>query len=87
MKLIKFSAIWCPACLIMNSRYYKLQKEYNYDITDYDYDTDTNKVEEYHIGSTLPVVMIEDDDHNELERIVGEISEKKLRQIIERRLS
>ena len=37
MKLIKISAMWCPSCLIMNSRINKYLIDKNVEVIDYDY--------------------------------------------------
>ena len=81
MKVVKISAIWCPACLIMNNRINKLKDKYNLDIIEYDYDIDEDKIEEYSVGKTLPV-MIFIKDNVEVKRLIGEISEKKLEEEI-----
>ena len=81
MKMIKFSAVWCPACLIMNNRVNKIRNKYNLDIIDYDYDIDEDEVEKYNIGKILPV-MIFMKDNIEVKRLIGEISEKKLEEEI-----
>lgn len=84
MKIIKIGAIWCPACLIMTPRWNKLKIKYNLDITEYDYDIDEDIIKEYNIGKILPVVIIFDKNNQELERLIGEISENKLESIIEK---
>jgi len=81
MKVVKISAIWCPACLIMNNRINKLKDKYNLDIIEYDYDIDEDMIEEYSVGKTLPV-MIFIKDNVEVKRLIGEISEKKLEEEI-----
>lgn len=83
MQLLKFSAIWCPACLIMNNRYNQIQEKYKLNITEYDYDLNQEEVTKYQIGKTLPVVIIVDEKGQEIKRIVGELSLKKLEQQIE----
>ena len=82
MKLIKFSALWCPSCLIMNGRVNKIVDEYNLEYIEYDYDVDTNKVEEYKVGDILPVIILEN-NNKEVARIIGEKSEKELKKIVE----
>ncbi len=82
MKLIKISSVWCPSCLIMNSRYNELVKNYNLDIEEYDYDMDIDVVEKYKIGDILPVVIVMDNEQ-ELTRIIGEKSQKELNKIFE----
>lgn len=82
MKLIKFSALWCPSCLIMNGRVNKIVDEYNLEYIEYDYDIDESKVEEYKVGDILPVIIIENND-KEVIRIIGEKTEKELKRILE----
>ena len=82
MKLIKFSALWCPSCLIMNGRVNKIVDEYNLEYIEYDYDIDEEKVEEYKVGDILPVIIIEN-NAKEVIRIIGEKSEKELKRILE----
>lgn len=81
MKVVKISAIWCPACLIMNNRINKIKDKYNLDIIEYDYDIDEEEIEKYNVGKTLPVMIFIKDDV-EIKRLVGEISDKKLEQEI-----
>ena len=58
MKIIKFNAIWCPGCLVMKSRWKKVCNEIpDLDITNYDYDIDTDMVKKYNIGKILPVTI------------------------------
>lgn len=82
MKALKFTAVWCPSCLIMHSRYQKIEEEYGFDVYEYDYDFDSEKIEEYNIGDTLPVYILLDENDNELVRIIGEKKEEELRKII-----
>ena len=82
MKLIKFSALWCPSCLIMNGRINKIINKYNLKCVEYDYDIDTDKVDTYKVGDILPVIIIEN-NNKELTRIIGEKSEKELDKILE----
>lgn len=83
MKVIKFGAIWCPACLVMRPRYNKVLSNYDdIEVIEYDYDIDNDMVKDYNIGKLLPEVIFMDDDDNELERIVGEVSIKKIEEIV-----
>lgn len=81
MKIIKFSALWCPACLIMNNRINKIANKYNIEIIEYDYDIDENKKEEYNINNILPVIILQKEG-KEVKRLIGELSENKLEQEI-----
>ena len=77
MRLIKISAIWCPACLVMNNRLNKILKNYEIDVIDYDYDVDDEMISKYNIDKILPVLIFEKDGE-EVKRLIGEISEKQL---------
>ena len=47
------------------------------EVEEYDYDIDTDKVEELNVGKTLPVLIF-NKDNIEVKRLIGEISEKQL---------
>ena len=79
MKIINISAMWCPSCLLMKKRFKNIMNDYqNLEIIYLDYDIDYLLVEKYRIGKILPVVIFIDDNGIELERLVGEQSEKML---------
>ena len=79
MKIIKIGAIWCPGCLVMKKVWKSILNDYsNLDITELDYDMDSEEVSKYNPGKVLPVVIFLDDDR-ELERLIGEQSEDTLR--------
>jgi len=83
VKLIRFGAIWCPACLIMRPRYNKVLEEYSdIESIEYDYDIDSDMVEKYNVGKLLPEVIVLDNNDNELGRIIGELPEKKLNEVV-----
>lgn len=82
MKIIKIGAIWCPGCLIMRPRWKKIEEEFNIETNDYDYDIDEDIVKKFNVGKKLPVVIILDKNDDEVERVVGEISSNKLRDLI-----
>ena len=68
MRIIKFSALWCPSCLIMNSRINKIVGKYNIDIVEYDYDIDEDMVSKYNVESILPVIIFINND--DLEKVL-----------------
>lgn len=79
MKIIKIGAIWCPGCLVMKKVWKNILADYqDLDITELDYDMDSEEVSKYNPGKVLPVVIFLDKD-NELERLIGEQSEDTLR--------
>lgn len=81
MKIIKISAIWCSACLIMNKIYKELEKELNLDITSYDLDMNEEEVEKYNVGEKLPEVIFIKDD-KEVGRMIGEHSKEEIEEYI-----
>ena len=81
MKVIKITAIWCSACLIMNKRWKEIEKEYDIETISYDLDFDEEEVDKYNVGDTLPVFIIVDED-KEIKRLVGEHSIDELKEFI-----
>lgn len=81
MKVIKFTATWCSACLIMNKRWKEIEKEYNIDSVSYDVDFDEDEIKKYDIGDRLPVFLIVDDD-KQIKKLVGEHSIDELKDFI-----
>lgn len=73
MKIVKISAIWCGACLIMNKVWNKLKKDYVFESIELDYDMDEDEVKSYDPGDILPLFIVYDGD-KELIRITGEFS-------------
>ena len=55
MKVVKVSAIWCGACLIMNKRWKEINAKYNFETISLDVDVDDDVVEKYNTGEKLPV--------------------------------
>ena len=48
MKVLKFNAIWCSACLVMKKVYKQVFDKYsNFEVITYDYDIDEEMVEKY----------------------------------------
>lgn len=84
MKLIKFGAVWCPACLVMSSKINKLIEKYNLELINYDYDLDTEQIKKYNVGKVLPELILLDDNNNEINRLIGEHSLKKLEEFIDK---
>lgn len=79
MKLIRISAIWCPACIIMRPKIEEIIKKYNFESIELDYDIDD--VLKYNVD-ILPVFILED-NNKELVRIIGEKDIKELENIIQ----
>ena len=72
LKIVRISAMWCPACIIMNKFWSNVEKEFsNIEFVTYDLDMDEDVVKEYTPGDILPV-LIAFEDRKELKRTVGE---------------
>ena len=83
MKIIKIGAIWCPGCLVMKKIWSKIFNDYpSLEVVELDYDMDNEEVLKYNPGKVLPVVIFLSEDGNEIERIIGEVSENTLRKKI-----
>ena len=82
MKLIKISALWCPACLITNKAVNKLIEE-NKDIEliSLDYDFDEDEVKKYDVGKVLPVLIFEKEE-KEVLRLIGEKNYKEIKEAV-----
>ena len=72
MKIVKISAIWCGACLIMNKVWNKL-KDKDIELIELDYDMDEEEVKKYNPGDILPVFIVFNGD-KEVLRLTGEFS-------------
>lgn len=83
MKIVLISAIWCGSCIIMKNKWNELEKEYNLDITRYDYDMDEDEIKKYGVGVVLPVSIFIDENNNEIYRVIGEKNKDDLIKIIE----
>ena len=85
MKIIKIGAIWCPGCLVMKKIWKNIKELYpNLDIKELDYDINSEEIKKYNPGKVLPVIIFLDNKNNELERLIGEQTEKDLINIIEK---
>lgn len=85
MKVLKFNAIWCSACLVMKKTFSRIFDEYKeFEVINYDYDIDEEMVTKYNIGTTIPVLIFLNDKDEEIIRIVGEKSYEYIKDIIEK---
>ena len=82
MKVIKITAVWCSACLIMNKRWKEIEKEYDFETVSYDLDFDEDEVKKYEVGEKLPVFIFVEGD-KEIGRLIGEKSLDQIREYIE----
>ena len=83
MKVIKVTAVWCGACLIMNKRWKEISTKYNIETESVDVDIDEDVIEKYDIGERLPVFIFFDHDGKELGRLIGEKSTSQIEEFIE----
>lgn len=84
MKVIKITAIWCAACIVVNNIWRDIEKLYpEFETINYDFDMDEEAIKQYHIGTILPVIIFIRDG-NEILRLVGEKSKKQITEDIER---
>ena len=82
IKIVRINAVWCPACLIMHSRYEEIKKLFpKFEYIDYDFDLDEDIIEKYNVGTTLPVLIIFDND-KEVNRIIGEKTVEQISQVL-----
>lgn len=85
MKIIKIGAIWCPGCLVMKKIWKNILTDYSdLDITELDYDIDSQEVSKYNPGKVLPVTIFLDEADNELTRLIGEQKEATLKEYIDK---
>jgi len=79
MKVLKFGAIWCQACLVMKPRWEEIEKELPWLKTEYfDYDKSKDTIKEYNVGDEIPVFIFLDNNGKEFDRSKGEIDKQKL---------
>lgn len=82
MNIIKIGAMWCPGCLVMHKVWTQLETNYpEVSITSYDLDMDSEDVEKFDVGQTLPVIIFYKDD-TEYKRLIGEKKYNDIEEII-----
>ncbi len=85
MKIIKIGAIWCPGCLVMKKIWKNILNDYqDLNVTELDYDMDSEEVNKYNPGKVLPVIIFQDDMGNELTRLIGEQKENIIKDNIDK---
>ena len=83
MKILKFGAVWCPACLVMRPIFKQIENEItDLNVENYDYDMNEEEVIQWEIGRKLPVYIFLDQNNNEIIRLIGEQKKDKLINII-----
>lgn len=81
MKVVKITALWCSACLIMSKRWDEVLKEKKIETISLDLDMDEEEVQPYKVGDVLPVFIFYKKD-KEVKRIVGEKTKTELLDVI-----
>lgn len=86
MKVIKIGAAWCNACNVMRPRWNEIEKANPWLETEYiEYDDEPQRVAELQITEdVVPVFIFMDSKGNEIERHSGELTKKKIIDIITR---
>ncbi len=82
MKVVKITAIWCSACLIMNKIWKQILEKYDIETIELDLDMDMEEVDNYKPGDILPVFIFLDNE-KEIKRITGEVKYDDLVKILE----
>ena len=80
MRLVKITAMWCGACVIMNNIFDKIKENINIDVEELDYDLDD--VASYNPGNVLPVFILMD-GKEEIKRLIGEHTKDELIKFLE----
>lgn len=80
MRIVKISAMWCPACIIMNKYWKDIENEFSdMEFVNYDLDIDEEEIKQYNVGNILPVLVVSNNGI-ELGRLIGE---KKYDEVVE----
>jgi thiol:disulfide interchange protein len=83
MKILRFGADWCPACIVMRSVWSKVEESAPWLKSEYyDYDSATEQVAQYAVSDKLPTYIFIDSQDREILRLQGEFSSDKLLEII-----
>jgi len=84
MKILKFGAVWCSACLIMKPRFAQIEQELPWLKTKfYDFDQSPAAVKKYQVDQgSVPAFIFLDKHGHEFLRLNGEITKDELIDII-----
>ena len=81
-KLIIISAVWCPSCLLLNKEIKNIKNDFpNLKIEKLDYDIDEDEINQYSIGKTLPVMILEE-NNIEINRLIGEKNYEEIKEFL-----
>lgn len=83
MRIVRINAIWCNGCLVMKKIWKEVESIYpNIEVTNLDYDFDSEEVKKYDVGDILPVTIFYDND-KEIKRLIGEKTTSDIINVIE----
>ena len=83
LKVIKFSAVWCPPCQLLNPIVHKISRDYDdVEFEFVDIDNDPDLAIKFKIASVPTLVFLV--DGKEEERLVGAYPEQMIRNVIEK---
>lgn len=78
MKVLKFGAVWCSACLIMKPRWKEIEEEFDWLETEYfDADDNPDHIEKFQVKD-IPCFIFLDSQDQEIKRMSGEIDKQEL---------
>jgi thiol-disulfide isomerase/thioredoxin len=84
MKLLKFGAVWCSGCVVMDTRMKEILEDYpEIESPYFDYDQSLNEAKKYDV-KRLPTFIFLDQEGKELDRLTGEVKESKMVEYIEK---
>lgn len=82
MKILQFSAVWCPGCIIMKDRWKRIQAENTWlNIEYFDADDDQELTDSFKI-QRFPAQICVDRNAQEITRLEGEFEREKLIKLI-----
>lgn len=81
MKIVKIDSIACTSCILMNNVFNELKEKYNFELEEYDFDEDYDKIVKYNV-KTLPTYIFYK-NNEEVERLIGENKIEKFVKILE----
>ena len=83
MKILRFGADWCPACLVMRSVWSKVEALVPWLTSEYyDYDASEEAVKKFAVDDKLPTFIFIDNNDQEILRLQGEYSSEKLLEVV-----
>lgn len=82
IKIIKYGAVWCMSCIVMDNVIKQLSDKYEFDYISYDFDNDKDKFLNFNKSEKLPIIEFVDDNDKVLKKINGEHSKSDIESIL-----